>query len=240
MDAIENNPEVLSRLIHELGVSPLLGFYDVYSVEDPELLAFIPRPVYGLIFICPSEVYHRTRAAEGDNNIAPYIGSGVNEPVVWFRQTIKNTCGLMALLHCISNGDAREYIPSGSELDLLFKQAVQLPPSERAQLLYDSPLLEKAHRSAAKTGDSFVPAPDAYCDLHFICFVKGSDGHLWDLDGGLKGPIDRGLLAPDEDGLSAKALEVGVGKFLAQLAGAGERGSDASKFSIVALAPSMD
>ena len=32
------------------------------------------------------------------------------EPVIWFRQTINNACGLYAILHAISNGEARKYI----------------------------------------------------------------------------------------------------------------------------------
>ncbi|KAM5437269.1 putative ubiquitinyl hydrolase 1 [Microsporum canis] len=236
---LENNPEVMSHLIHELGVSPKLGFYDIYSIDDPDLLAFIPRPVYGLIFICPHDVYVRTRESMGTDNMPEYTGSGPDEPVMWFRQTIKNTCGLMALIHCISNGEAREYIPAGSELDKLFKTAVDLAPTERAQLLYDSTLLERAHRSAARRGDSAVPAPDDKCGFHYICFVRGSDGHLWDLEGGVKGPIDRGLLDEGQDGLSEKALELGVRAFLKHQNDAG-KGVDASGFSIVALAPSMD
>lgn len=31
-------------------------------------------------------------------------------PVMWFRQTINNACGLYAILHAISNGEARKYI----------------------------------------------------------------------------------------------------------------------------------
>ncbi|KAI9875043.1 MAG: ubiquitinyl hydrolase 1 [Pleopsidium flavum] len=41
---LENNPEVMSHLVHQLGISPKLGFYDVYSIDDPELLALIPAP----------------------------------------------------------------------------------------------------------------------------------------------------------------------------------------------------
>lgn len=32
------------------------------------------------------------------------------ERVMWFRQTINNACGLYAILHAISNGEARNYI----------------------------------------------------------------------------------------------------------------------------------
>jgi len=50
--------------------------------------------------------------------------------------------------------------------------------------------------------------------LHFITFVKGDDGKLWELEGGYKGPIERGMLGDDEDVLSEKAVQMGVGKFI--------------------------
>lgn len=43
---LENNPEVFTDLVHRLGVSPKLGFYDIYSIDEPELLALIPKPVH--------------------------------------------------------------------------------------------------------------------------------------------------------------------------------------------------
>lgn len=32
------------------------------------------------------------------------------EPVMWFRQSINNACGLYAILHAISNGESRNFI----------------------------------------------------------------------------------------------------------------------------------
>lgn len=34
------------------------------------------------------------------------------------------------------------------------------------------------------------------------------NGHLYELDGDRKGPVDKGLLAPDEDLLSASAVKI--------------------------------
>ncbi|KAI2008221.1 hypothetical protein LOY97_004417 [Ophidiomyces ophidiicola] len=232
---LENSPEVMSHLIHHLGVSADLGFYDVYSIDEPDLLAFLPRPAYGLIFICHGDVYHRARDAE-EALMKDYEGFGPGEPVLWFKQTIGNACGFMALLHCISNGPARQYITSGSELDKLLHEAVPLSRVNRAQLLYDSPALEAAHRSAAQRGDTQAPTPGDHCGFHFISFVKGDDGHLWELNGSMKGPVDRGALQPEEDCLSENALNMGVRTFLNNKSDAGEGDFG---FSLVALAPSM-
>ncbi|WEW55935.1 cysteine-type deubiquitinase [Emydomyces testavorans] len=233
---LENNPEVMSHLIHHLGVSPKLGFYDVYSIDDQELLSFIPRPVYGLIFICHGDVYHRARDAE-EALMKDYEGSGPHEPVLWFKQTIGNACGLMALLHCISNGPARQYIQPGSDLDKLLEAAVPLSRMDRAKLLYDSPALEAAHRSAAQRGDTQAPTPGEKCGFHFISFVKGDDGRLWELNGSMKGPVSRGALGADEDCLSEHALDLGVRTFIGKKSEAGEADFG---FSLVALAPNME
>jgi len=73
--------------------------------------------------------------------------------------------------------------------------------------------------------------------LHFVCFVKAKDGHLWELDGSRKGPLDRGALEEGEDALSEKALQLGVRRFLKQEERAG--GKDL-RFSLVALGASFD
>jgi ubiquitin carboxyl-terminal hydrolase L3 len=100
----------MNSLIHKLGLSSKLGFQDVFSIDDPDLLAFVPRPAYALLLIFPvSEAYEKFRRAE-DASKQEYDGSGAGEPVVWYKQTIGNACGLIGLLHGVSNGVAREHI----------------------------------------------------------------------------------------------------------------------------------
>ena len=230
---LENNPEVFAHLVRHLGVSPSLGFYDVYSIDEPSLLSLVPRPVYALLFTCPANVYHKARDAE-DAAMENYNGNGKKEPVIWFRQTIGHACGLIALLHGIANGEAKQYVQEGSDMDKILEQAVFLDPTARADLLYKSQALEAAHMSAARIGASRAPPPDEHCGHHYICFVKADDEHLWELNGGMKGPVDRGALGPDDDALSARALQMGVGTFM-QHAVEGD-----VEFSIVALAPAVE
>ncbi|KAM0439570.1 hypothetical protein ACHAPT_000662 [Fusarium lateritium] len=230
---LENNPEVFNKLIHNLGVSEKLGFYDVYSVDEPDLLAMIPRPVHALIFITPAPMYYRVRENDPGSKELTYDGSGPDEPVTWFKQTIGHACGLIALLHSVSNGSAKEFIVPGSDLDNLLRQAIPLKPLPRADLLYNSAELEKAHMDAAVTGDSKAPASQEPVGYHFISFVRGGDGHLYDLEGSWDGPIDRGVLADDEDLLSDKALEATVKKFTKVAEGNLE-------FSIIALSTVPD
>lgn len=231
---LENNPDVFTTLVHDLGVSPELGFYDVYSLDEPALLATIPRPVYALIFIAPSDMQTAVRKEDNLPKSVEDVGltydkSGPSEPVIWFLQTIGNACGLYALVHSVVNGDARQFVEKGSVVDKLVEGAVDLKPEERAKSFYDNQDLEEAHMRAAVLGNSEAPLANSHPGHHFIAFVKGKDGHLWELEGTADGPIDRGVLGEDDDMLSEKALEQGVKRFMKFAEGN-------VHFSIVALA----
>ena len=227
----------MSSLIHKLGVSPKLSFVDVYSIDDPELIAFVPRPAYALLLVFPvSESYEKFRHKE-DSDKDEYSGSGEDEQVLWFKQTIGNACGLIGLLHGVSNGGATDFIEPSSDLSTLLKQAIPLKPVQRADLLYESNALESAHQAAAVKGDTAAPDATDNVDLHYVCFVKGKDNNLWELDGRRKGPLNRGPLGEDEDALSEKALDFGVRSFLKREE---EVGGGELRFSLIALAPSMD
>lgn len=233
---IENNPEVMNQLATSLGLSPAAAFYDVYSLDEPSLLALIPRPAYALLVTIPmTPTWKQLRQQEADE-MGEYHGSGPSEPVIWFKQTIAEACGSIGLIHCVTNGRAVATITPGSELERLLKEAIPLKMTERARLLEHSAVLEAAHQAAAIKGDTQAPDAETAVKLgnHFIAFVKGKDGHLWELEGSRKGPLDRGLLNDDEDVLSERALELGIKRYvkLEQEAGGREL-----RFSCIALAP---
>lgn len=100
----------MSSLVHKLGLSKSLGFHDVFSIDEPELLDFVPRPALALLLVFPvSETHEKHKNAE-DEKKDVYDGSGEEEEVVWYKQTIGNACGLIGLMHAVSNGDARQHI----------------------------------------------------------------------------------------------------------------------------------
>ena len=108
--SVENNPEVMSSLVHNLGLSKALSFHDVFSIDDPDLLAFVPRPASALLLVFPvSRAYEMFRMQE-DEKKPEYQGKGAEEPVLWYKQTIRNACGLIGLLHAVSNGNSRGFI----------------------------------------------------------------------------------------------------------------------------------
>ncbi|RDL30333.1 Ubiquitin carboxyl-terminal hydrolase [Venustampulla echinocandica] len=231
---LENNPEVMNALSARLGLSPELEFHDVYSLTDQSLLSLIPRPVLALLVIIPmTPAWYASRTTE-DADKPPYAGSGPEEPVVWFKQTIGHACGSIGLLHCLINGPAKDYILPDSTLMKLREQAIPLKMDDRAKMLYDSKEFEDAHQSVAEMGDTIAPSAAEADRLpqHFVAFIKGGDGRLWELEGGRKGPLERGVLEEGEDLLSGRALELGLGRVIEMEKSSG---GNELRFSCIAL-----
>ena len=231
--SLENNPDVLNALSRTLGLGPTVGFQDVYSLTDADLIALVPRPARALLAIIPmTSTWEAAKQAEdGDQEF--YSRKGDQEPVVWFQQTVRNACGTIGFLHCALNGASQEVLP-GSSLHRLWQQALPLPMAERAQMVYDSPELEQAHQSIAQAGQTVAPEAQVETNLHFVAFVKGTDGHLYELEGSRKGPLDRGALKETEDVLSERALDLGIRRILQRET---EAGNADLRFSLTALVP---
>ncbi|KAF2872453.1 ubiquitin carboxyl-terminal hydrolase [Massariosphaeria phaeospora] len=229
---LENNPDVMNQLAAKLGLSSELQFYDVYSLDEPELLALITRPVLALLVIIPlTPAWDQSRKAEDDNK-EYYTGSGPDEPVIWFQQTIGHACGSIGLLHSLINGPAVDFIKPDSDLAAIRSLAIPLDMTKRAEMLYNSEPFELAHKSVEQAGDSYADPADKRDGGHFVSFVK-SDGKLWELEGDRKGPLERGSLADDEDVLSPRALDLGIKRIIKLNADGG--GGDL-RFSCIALA----
>ncbi|KAF2119532.1 hypothetical protein BDV96DRAFT_567776 [Lophiotrema nucula] len=221
---LESNPEVFTELVHKLGVSETVAFHDVFSLEDPDLLAIVPRPVYALVLVFPTTEKYLKWVAEADD------GSAEKDAVVFFEQTINNACGLYALLHAISNGKARGLIGEGSLMSRLLEKCTPLGTDERALALEDSQELESAYSSVARKGDTKAPDnPEDDVDFHYNAFVKSHNGHLFLLDGDRKRPVDLGPIGADKDVLSDACLSV-IRKMVA------DAGGENLNFSLMALA----
>ena len=100
---LESDPAVFSGLMHSLGVSTALQFVDIWSIDDPEQLALIPRPVLAFILVLPTSEAYDQRKLKEEAAREIYTGSGDGEDVTWFKQTINNACGLYAILHAVCN-----------------------------------------------------------------------------------------------------------------------------------------
>ncbi|KAG8157776.1 hypothetical protein KVR01_012438 [Diaporthe batatas] len=203
---LESNPDVFNRLIRCLGTSHHLEFQDVVSLDDPDLL---PHPALALILVFPTtDRYEEERARE---DAAHSHSEADNEDIMWFMQTINNACGLYSILHALSNGPARDLVGHGSFFASLIGDCSSLLPHERSVYLENSVELERVYKQVAVEGISEVPEnAEDEVDYHFVCFVQSHrNGHLYELDGDRKGPLDRGLvLGPGDDMLAMGGLGV--------------------------------
>jgi ubiquitin carboxyl-terminal hydrolase L3 len=144
-----------------------------------------------------------------------YPTDGAPQPVLWFPQTIGNACGMVALVHALLNGSLHKRLMPSSPLAGLLDKALVLPlPSQRADLLYNSAVLEEAHSKTAARGDTAAPNALDPTGYHFMAFVKGMDGNLWGLDGSFGGMMCYGPVGEGEDMLDSKVLEIGVRRFI--------------------------
>lgn len=120
----------------------------------------------------------------------------------------------------------------GSILSDFLDQSIPLTPTPRAIALEDSKPIAQAHYNAAKQGGTFMsdnPADEP--DGHFVAFVQSSkNGHIYEMYGNHKGPIDLGPLVKEGEDLLSDAMRKVIKGFLER-----DGGTNPS-FSLLALA----
>lgn len=156
------------------------------------------------------------------------------EGIYWYSSTIDPLWVSSRALTCSSFITPAPNTPLAD----LIASATALLPEPRAKLIETSETIARAHADAAAQGDTAAPAAEDEVNLHFVAFIKSSQGNLWELDGRRKGPLNRGKLKGDEDALSTTALGLGVRRFLKREEEGGGGGD--LRFSLLALAPALD
>ncbi|KAI9305989.1 hypothetical protein BJ944DRAFT_160737 [Cunninghamella echinulata] len=166
---LEANPEI----IHQLGVDSKCHYVDVLA----------------MIFLSPtSELYDQYRNQE-DIRLNK-LEQSISPNVIYFKQSIRNACGMIALLHSIANNEENEIIGPG-ELQTFLEQAQSMSPDERAEWLKQSNELRLLHETAARSGQTTIPQLGDQINFHYACFVEVDD-HLYELDGSRSLPINHG------------------------------------------------
>ncbi|KAM0324417.1 hypothetical protein ACHAQA_008199 [Verticillium albo-atrum] len=226
---LESNPDVFNTLTESLGVSAALRFQDVWTLADTSEL--LSAPVLALVLVFPTPPSYEARVRAEDANAEDWMvtHNEEDEDAMWFKQTIHNACGLYAILHALANGRAKDFIRPGSVLDILFSITAPMDPPQAALVLESSKDLEAAYNGVARQGSTAAPAADDEVEFHYICFVKSPDtGHLFELDGGRKGPVDRGVIDEEERvDLGPKSLDL-VREYI-------EKGEEDVNYSLMAL-----
>ncbi|CAG99486.1 ubiquitin-specific protease YUH1 [Kluyveromyces lactis] len=230
---LESNPQVFTNFANSLGLSSDWALMDIYSLTDPDLLAFIPRPVKAVILLFPlnETIDSLTDSFKSD---VPESKNGSSAPI-WFKQNVRNACGLYALLHSLSNN--ANLLTDGS----ILKQFLTENPASDGQYSDDDAVddflvsISEIYNENSQQGDTAAPSAEEDVELHFITFIE-KDGLLYELDGRSKtGPRCLGKISPDSDLLTEPLVKQ---RFEWYHGNASE--SMKLQFSLLGLGPSLD
>ncbi|CAI4034497.1 hypothetical protein SMKI_10G2900 [Saccharomyces mikatae IFO 1815] len=187
---IESNPAVFTEFAHKLGLKRAWAYFDIYSLTEPDLLAFLPRPVKAVVLLFPV-------TANGKMSANKQVSRAFD--VVWFKQSIKNACGLYAILHSLSNN--RSLLEPNSDLAnfLKFQSDNTGSKSTFDDTNTDEFVLNviKENTQTFSSGQTDAPEATADINLHYITYVE-DNGEIFELDGrSLSGPLCLGKSDPN-------------------------------------------
>lgn len=222
---LESNPEVFTDFAHKLGLSPLLAFTDIFSLDDPDILAFLPRPLQAVILLFPvTEAYESFKDTENVENLD-------NTKVIWMKQIVKNACGLYALLHVLLNIKDGFIVQQSAVSN--FRQNIMQGNANAVTLVQN--IAREIYSGFSQQGQTEAPPAEENVELHFVCFVKRPEG-IYELDGRRAGPVllEKGP-GNSDDILDDDCVKLRVKKYMSLVSG-----ENALNFAMMGLAPSMD
>ncbi|KAK4514225.1 DnaJ-like protein xdj1 [Mucor velutinosus] len=183
---LESNPEILNKMIHNHGVDCKWGFIDIYGFDD-DALAVIPRPATAIIFLFPGSPAYDEFRAKDEARLA-LNKQAISDNVIHFKQTIENACGMIALLHSLSNN---RQINGDGLFKRIFDATREMTYDKRGEYLESCSELANLHHESACSGQSYTPDIADPCSNHYISFVE-VDGEVYELDGGRPLPVNHG------------------------------------------------
>ncbi|EFR02774.1 ubiquitin carboxyl-terminal hydrolase [Nannizzia gypsea CBS 118893] len=205
---IENEPAIFNAMLEDFGVKGV-KVQEVVSLDE-EMLAFLPRPIYGLIFL------FRWREDDQCKQEQSCPES------LWFaNQTVENACATVALLNIINNIKG---IEMGEQLKSFRKFTQDFSPAMRGYTIGNFEFVKQVHNSFARKMDILNTdlllknqqgrkakgnqEPDkSEAGFHFIAFVKAK-GRVWKFDGLERQPQSLGeCVEGDWLGLATKEIQ---------------------------------
>ncbi|EDW03859.1 ubiquitin carboxyl-terminal hydrolase [Drosophila grimshawi] len=185
---LESNPEVLTKYIHKLGVSPSWSVIDVIGLDD-ELLAMLPMPVKALVLLFPiSQKYEEFCAEEKKRIMAGAEPEKHPEDLFYMRQFTHNACGTVALIHSVANN--KDIDIADGVLKSFLDNGLALSPEERGHALEKDKAFTEDHQKLALEGQTDAAAYEKVIH-HFIALVNKEDT-LYELDGRKSYPVSHG------------------------------------------------
>ncbi|XP_078258421.1 ubiquitin carboxyl-terminal hydrolase isozyme L3 [Rhinoraja longicauda] len=208
--------------MQQLGLHPSWEFGDVLGM-DLEILSLVPRPICAILLLFPvTEKYEIYKQQEEAKIKAE--GQKVNPRVYFMKQSIRNACGTIGLIHAVANNQDKLEFECNSALKRFLVDSACLSPEDKGKYLEKDESIRVTHEFSAQEGQTEAPSLDEKVDLHFISFVN-VDGHLYELDGSKPFPINHGDTT--DDCLLVDAIDV-CKKFM-------QRDPDELRFTVMAL-----
>lgn len=175
--------------LYELGLPKKWNIVDVIGFDEA-LLAMVPRPVLAVILLFPISTVENI---EQNSSIQT---SKHDENIYFMKQTIRNACGTVALIHAVCNNTLLLNLEPDSFLNQFLIKTKDMTPITRGKTLEDDMSICSAHRMCAQEGQTEVPDINADINLHFVTFVH-VNGRLFELDGRKDSPVDHGSTTPE-------------------------------------------
>jgi ubiquitin carboxyl-terminal hydrolase L3 len=191
---------------------------DVLGFEG-ELLAMVPQPVAALILLYPVKDEKEFPTEDGDR------AGSVPRSAYFMRQTIRNACGTIALIHAVGNSQDKLTFSDTSVLKAFLDVTKDLGPEERGKQLEANLDICACHETSAQEGQTSAPGINEEVDFHFVAFVQ-KEGQLLEMDGRKSGPTAHGATSDDTFLSDAAAV---CRKFM-------DKNPDCLSFTAVALA----
>lgn len=176
---MESNPQSMNSFLSKMGVKPHIQVVDVFGFDD-ELLAMIEGKVEGLLLCYPVK-----------NKLDEEIDEDAKKELYFMRQTIRNACATMALIHLLANKcNKNDWEPNSSLLEFI-EESSKLRPEDKAGKLETCESIATAHEEVSNEGQTEAPAPNAAVEYHFISIINHKD-QIYEMDGRKLGPIKHG------------------------------------------------
>jgi ubiquitin carboxyl-terminal hydrolase L3 len=182
---LESNPEIVTPFARRVGMPAAFGFCDVYGIDDG-LLMMVPQPCTAVILCFPSS--DASYAMKESQRAAIEASGQPAAPADLFYLTqhdgFGNACGTIACVHALANS-AGLALDASSTLGTFIAAQSGKSADEMGRALLSARDFREVSDVAASSevASTACPERDERVDSHFISFVRGSDGNVWELDG---------------------------------------------------------
>lgn len=174
---MESNPEVMNSFLLKVGVKPHIQIVDVYGFDHVSL-NMLEGKVEGLLLCYPIR-----NQPEGTVD--------TNTKLYFMKQTIRNACATMALVHLIANQCNDDDFEPDSLLKEFIKESQELHPDDKAEKLEVCQGIASAHEEVSNEGQTDAPPASQSVEYHFISIIHHNK-NIYEMDGRKPGPILHG------------------------------------------------